>query len=91
MLMVALKVLLRVHAHMFEAMRKPRQESSGLAHWDIRQILQDQRKQVSLGADELPVKAHAIVLSQHGPQAASNDSLVHQHHGEKALSRSQSG
>ncbi|KAK9862234.1 hypothetical protein WJX84_009411 [Apatococcus fuscideae] len=49
MLMVALKVLLRVHAHMFEAMRKPCQEPSGLANWDIRQILQDQRKQVLAG------------------------------------------
>ena len=54
MLMVALKVLLRVHAHMFEAMRKPHQGPSGLANWDIRQILQDQRKQVGAsGSDHI--------------------------------------
>ena len=46
--MVALKVLLRVHGHLFEAMHKPQTEPNGLANWDARHILQDQRKQVGI-------------------------------------------
>ena len=52
MLMVSLKVLLAVHGHMFEALHHPRQLPTGLANWDVRQILQDQRKQVGTGGRE---------------------------------------